>query len=95
MPEGVTDPMLWRLAVRVAEQHRGGEHGECRNLQCLDRAQPCAPWAWSQQALRLAQPPRQQPAWQPQQQPTWQQPAEQSAPVGHPHHRHGSPAAAA
>ncbi|GGM24459.1 MULTISPECIES: hypothetical protein [Micromonospora] len=53
-PEGVTDPMLWRLAVSVAEEHRGAEQGHCRNLQCADQPQPCAPWTWAQRAMELA-----------------------------------------
>ncbi|WP_434740305.1 hypothetical protein [Micromonospora sp. SH-82] len=60
VPAGVTDTMLWRQAIVVAEQHRDAAQGQCRNLQCADGPQPCAAYTWARRALQLAYPAEQE-----------------------------------
>ncbi|WP_240741972.1 hypothetical protein [Micromonospora zingiberis] len=54
-PEQVTDPLLWRLALDVADAHAPAEDGGCAHLLCAGQDWPCAPWQQAQRALNLAQ----------------------------------------
>ncbi|MFF0718293.1 hypothetical protein [Micromonospora sp. NPDC003816] len=54
-PETVTDPLLWRLALHVADAHAPAEDGDCAHLLCAGQEWPCAPWQQAQRALVLAQ----------------------------------------
>ncbi|MFI7605918.1 hypothetical protein ACIBTV_12415 [Micromonospora sp. NPDC049366] len=54
-PDGVTDPLLWKLALGVADAHEPDGEGGCRNLLCAGEAWPCTPWNNAQLALRQAQ----------------------------------------
>ncbi|WP_431729584.1 hypothetical protein [Verrucosispora sp. TAA-831] len=54
-PEHVTDPLLWRLALHVADAHAPAEDGDCAHLLCAGQEWPCAPWQQAQRALVLAQ----------------------------------------
>lgn len=54
-PEQVTDPLLWRLALDVAEAHAPAEDGGCSHLLCAGQDWPCGPWEQAQRALQLAQ----------------------------------------
>ncbi|WP_233513181.1 hypothetical protein [Micromonospora craterilacus] len=54
-PTEVTDPLLWRLALDVADAHAPAEGGGCVHLLCAGQAWPCAPWQRAQRALSLAQ----------------------------------------
>ncbi|MEU8301816.1 hypothetical protein AB0C04_31580 [Micromonospora sp. NPDC048909] len=54
-PDGVIDPMLWRLALGVADAHEPDGEGGCRNLLCAGEAWPCPPWNNAQRALQIAQ----------------------------------------
>ncbi|WBB69366.1 hypothetical protein [Micromonospora sp. WMMD812] len=54
-PDGVTDPLLWRLALGVADAHEPDGEGGCRNLLCDGEAWPCTPWNNAQRALQIAQ----------------------------------------
>ncbi|MFD6757171.1 MULTISPECIES: hypothetical protein [Micromonospora] len=54
-PEEVTDPLLWRLALDVAEAHAPAEDGGCEHLLCAGQDWPCGPWEQAQRALNLAQ----------------------------------------
>ncbi|WBB50886.1 hypothetical protein O3597_10640 [Verrucosispora sp. WMMA2044] len=54
-PAGVTDPLLWRLALDVADAHAPGEDGGCTHLLCAGQNWPCEPWQQAQRALNLAQ----------------------------------------
>ncbi|AEB45578.1 MULTISPECIES: hypothetical protein [Micromonospora] len=54
-PEEVTDPLLWRLALDVAEAHAPAEDGGCAHLLCAGQDWPCGPWEQAQRALSLAQ----------------------------------------
>ncbi|TDC34091.1 hypothetical protein [Micromonospora sp. KC213] len=53
-PEGVTDPLLWRLATDVAEAHQPDETGHCDNLLCDGQAWPCEATRNARRALVLA-----------------------------------------
>lgn len=53
VPDDVTDPLLWRLALDVASAHQP-ENGRCRNLQCADQPGPCATLAKARRAMALA-----------------------------------------
>ncbi|MFC7549142.1 hypothetical protein [Plantactinospora sp. GCM10030261] len=53
-PDDVTDPMLWSLALGVADAHAPGEDGRCVQLHCGDQSWPCAAWNSAQQALAQA-----------------------------------------
>ncbi|MFB9236583.1 hypothetical protein ACFFWC_13650 [Plantactinospora siamensis] len=54
VPEGVTDSLLWRLATRVAAEHRLDADGRCHNLQCHSTEGPCAAARWAERALRVS-----------------------------------------
>ncbi|MFI7080830.1 hypothetical protein ACIBO1_26335 [Micromonospora sp. NPDC049903] len=54
-PDHVTDPLLWRLALHVADAHAPAEDGDCAHLLCAGREWPCEPWQQAQRALILAQ----------------------------------------
>ncbi|WP_341715845.1 hypothetical protein QQG74_17520 [Micromonospora sp. FIMYZ51] len=54
-PDEVTDPLLWRLALDVADAHAPDEQGGCVHLICADQEWPCGPWQQAQRALALAQ----------------------------------------
>lgn len=63
VPDNVTDPLLWRLAVDVLTAHQPGPDGRCVNLQCADQVGPCRAARLAQRAMRLSraavpQPPR-------------------------------------
>jgi hypothetical protein len=62
----VTDPLLWRLAIAVADTHQPDENGVCDHGSCLAAAWPCAAWNNAQEGLRAAQastaPPVEPPA---------------------------------
>lgn len=55
-PDGVTDPLLWGLALDVADAHQPDEGGaDCTNLLCAGQGWPCAAWQTAQRALQVAQ----------------------------------------
>ncbi|BCJ62801.1 hypothetical protein [Micromonospora endophytica] len=54
-PDEVTDPLLWRLALDVADAHAPAEEGGCVHLICAGAQWPCGPWEQAQRALNLAQ----------------------------------------
>lgn len=53
-PDGVTDPLLWRLAVGVTDAHQRDETGHCGNLLCQHQEWPCEATRNAQRALTLA-----------------------------------------
>ncbi|MBQ1075771.1 hypothetical protein KBX06_21800 [Micromonospora sp. C31] len=53
-PAEVTDPLLWKLALDVADAHEPNGNGGCRNLLCAGQAWPCPAWNNAQRALRMA-----------------------------------------
>ncbi|MGS2616241.1 hypothetical protein ACVCAH_17205 [Micromonospora sp. LZ34] len=53
-PEEVTDPLLWKLALEVADAHEPGDDGGCRNLLCTGQPWPCEAWNNAQRALSVA-----------------------------------------
>ncbi|SCL44148.1 hypothetical protein GA0070606_0160 [Micromonospora citrea] len=53
-PDEVTDPLLWKLALGVADAHEPDGDGGCRNLLCAGQAWPCPAWNNAQLALRMA-----------------------------------------
>ncbi|MEH0972606.1 hypothetical protein V6U77_15915 [Micromonospora sp. CPCC 205546] len=53
-PAEVTDPLLWKLALDVADAHEPDGDGGCRNLLCAGQAWPCPAWNNAQRALRMA-----------------------------------------
>ncbi|MDM4783697.1 MULTISPECIES: hypothetical protein [unclassified Micromonospora] len=58
VPDDVTDPLLWRLALDVAAAHQPNEHGDCRNLQCAGQRGMCAAARHARRAMTLARRPR-------------------------------------
>src|ERR671917_1757357 len=56
-PPEVTDPLLWDLALDVADAHQPDADGACHNLLCAGQTWPCATWNTAQRALRSAQTP--------------------------------------
>jgi hypothetical protein len=54
-PAEVTDLLLWRLALDVADAHAPVEDGSCSHLLCAGQDWPCEPWQQAQRALSLAQ----------------------------------------
>lgn len=52
-PDDVTDPLLWALALDVADAHAPSE-GECVQLQCAGQTWPCGAWTNAQRALTAA-----------------------------------------
>ncbi|WP_230688687.1 hypothetical protein ACN26Y_21155 [Micromonospora sp. WMMD558] len=63
-PDEVTDPLLWGLALDVADAHQPDQGGaDCVNLLCAGHGWPCAAWENAQRALQMAQAsPEQRPA---------------------------------
>lgn len=53
-PDEVTDPLLWDLALDVADAHTPTEDGSCTHLICAGQEWPCGPWNSAQRALTLA-----------------------------------------
>ncbi|MEV0155151.1 hypothetical protein AB0H57_15600 [Micromonospora sp. NPDC050686] len=98
-PAEVTDPLLWKLALEVADAHAPDDEGGCRNLGCAGQAWPCAAWNNAQHALQVAQAPAdrapsagravQREAVRPE---TAQSEADQSETVQHAADRSGGPA---
>ncbi|MET7832376.1 hypothetical protein ABZS44_06070 [Micromonospora sediminicola] len=54
LPEGVTDPLLWRAAYDVAAAHRPDPAGRCTSLLCAGRPAPCPPFTAAHKAMGLA-----------------------------------------
>ncbi|MFC4147390.1 hypothetical protein ACFO0M_14130 [Micromonospora mangrovi] len=54
LPDGVTDPLLWRAAYDVAAAHRPDERGHCPSLLCAGQNAPCEPLRTASRAMRLA-----------------------------------------
>ncbi|MEV6370645.1 hypothetical protein FXF53_26295 [Micromonospora sp. WP24] len=54
-PDEVTDPLLWKLALEVADAHEPDGEGGCRNLLCAGEPWPCTAWNNAQRALSAAQ----------------------------------------
>lgn len=54
LPDDVTDPLLWRLALDVASAHRPDATGRCGNPDCADQAAPCGPLRQAERAMDLA-----------------------------------------
>ncbi|ABP54919.1 hypothetical protein [Salinispora tropica] len=63
-PDDVSDPLLWGLALNVADAHQPDAAGtDCVSLLCTGQGWPCTTWQSAQRALRVAQtPPGQRPA---------------------------------
>ena len=53
-PDDVTDPLLWRLAVDVADAHQPGAAGRCGNPLCADQTGPCEALANAERAIAVA-----------------------------------------
>ncbi|MEU4678590.1 hypothetical protein [Micromonospora sp. NPDC023737] len=53
-PDEVTDPLLWKLALEVADAHEPDGQGGCDNLLCAGEPWPCTAWNNAQRALRAA-----------------------------------------
>lgn len=67
LPSGVTDPLLWRLAVDVLTAHQPGPGNRCVNLQCADQGVgPCSAARQAQRAMRTARAAAPQPPHLPQ-----------------------------
>jgi hypothetical protein len=56
-PADVTDLMLWRLAVTVADHHRSDIHGRCAHPICAHAAWPCPPLQLARRADQAARRP--------------------------------------
>ncbi|WP_027661165.1 hypothetical protein [Salinispora fenicalii] len=57
-PDNVGDPLLWGLALNVADAHQPEAAGTaCVNLLCAGQVWPCTAWQSAQRALRVAQTP--------------------------------------
>lgn len=55
-PDDVTDPLLWRLALDVADAHQPGADGRCTNTLCAGENGPCNASRYVQRAMRSARP---------------------------------------
>ncbi|MCM0677173.1 hypothetical protein NCC78_21130, partial [Micromonospora phytophila] len=53
-PAEVRDPLLWNLALAVADAHEPDGEGGCRALLCAGQPWPCSAWDSAQLALRAA-----------------------------------------
>jgi hypothetical protein len=62
MPDNVTEPLLWRLAIDVLAAHQPDDGGRCRNPQCAEHTAPCPPSVAARHAMRLARPAPAPPA---------------------------------
>lgn len=58
MPDDVTDPLLWRLALDVIGAHQPDNRGNCRNLQCAGQRGTCDAARNARRAMDLARPAR-------------------------------------
>lgn len=57
-PDKVSDPLLWGLALNVADAHQPDAAGSgCGSLLCAGQVWPCTAWQSAQRALRMAQTP--------------------------------------
>lgn len=54
VPDDVTDPLLWRLAIDVLAAHQPGQDGNCRNLQCTGQIGTCAATTNARRAVVLS-----------------------------------------
>lgn len=54
VPDDVTDPLLWRLAVDVITAHQLGPNNRCVNPQCSSQVGPCMAARLAQRAMRVA-----------------------------------------
>ncbi|MFI9639874.1 hypothetical protein ACIG87_07365 [Micromonospora sp. NPDC051925] len=54
MPAGVTDPLLWRLALDVIDAHHPDQSGRCDNLLCEHQVWPCHAARNARRALTMA-----------------------------------------
>ncbi|MET7468064.1 hypothetical protein ACFYON_08725 [Micromonospora sp. NPDC005686] len=54
LPQGVTDPLLWRAAYDVAAAHRPDESGRCESLLCDGQVAPCDALTAAHRAMELA-----------------------------------------
>ncbi|WP_245669859.1 hypothetical protein [Micromonospora mirobrigensis] len=63
-PAEVRDPLLWKLALGVADAHGPDDDGTCNNLGCAGQSWPCTAWNNAQHALKMArtEPAGQSPA---------------------------------
>ncbi|MGC5019250.1 hypothetical protein [Micromonospora sp. DT47] len=92
-PAGVTDPLLWRLAVGVVDAHRPDETGHCDNLLCDHQEWPCDAARNARRALALAGDAAEETAEEPQEDERWEE-SEQALSTP-PHHRSRTAAEAA
>lgn len=53
-PDDVTDPLLWRLAVDVADAHQPDEAGRCGNPLCAGQTGPCDALVNAERAIAVA-----------------------------------------
>ncbi|TDC57529.1 hypothetical protein E1258_22020 [Micromonospora sp. KC207] len=54
VPDDVTDPLLWRLAIDVLAAHQPGHDGNCRNLQCVGQVGSCTAARNARRAMEFA-----------------------------------------
>ncbi|MEU7978633.1 hypothetical protein AB0B63_08895 [Micromonospora sp. NPDC049081] len=54
VPAGVTDPLLWRMALDVIDAHHPDQAGRCDNLLCEHQEWPCDAARNAQRALTMA-----------------------------------------
>ncbi len=54
VPDDITDPLLWRLAIDVLAAHQPEHNGNCRNLQCAGQTGICTAASNARRALTLA-----------------------------------------
>lgn len=54
LPDGVTDPLLWRTAYDVATAHQPDETGHCPSLLCGGQPAPCDTLTDAHRAMDLA-----------------------------------------
>ena len=54
VPDDITDPLLWRLAIDVLAAHQPEHDGNCRNLQCAEQTGICTAASNARRALTLA-----------------------------------------
>ncbi|MEV1328431.1 hypothetical protein AB0J20_02500 [Micromonospora costi] len=58
IPDDVTDPLLWRLALDVIAAHQPDNRGNCRNLQCAGQRGMCDAARTARRAMDLARSAR-------------------------------------
>ncbi|WP_409074160.1 hypothetical protein [Micromonospora chalcea] len=54
VPDDITDPLLWRLAIDVLAAHQPEHDGNCRNLQYAEQTGICTAASNARRALTLA-----------------------------------------